>query len=114
MNMPNCTPTEVRDIIDTGLTDTRLTALIVWADAEMTARKLTTAEWTTGLKAQVSALLTASLAAMNDVRSHDKDDYAASTNLPKYYRALAEELISRASYPALISYNEPVEEEDEE
>ena len=112
--MPNCTHSEVRYIIDTGLTDVQLTALIVWADAEMTARCLTTAEWTVGLKAQVSALLTASLASMNDVRSTAKADYQGATDLPKYYRLRAEELINRASLPAMISYNEPVEGEDDE
>lgn len=58
-------------------------------------------------------LLAASLAAMNDVRSQGKNDYVAR-DLPKYYREQAEILISRASVPALISYNEPIPDEEEE
>jgi hypothetical protein len=57
-------------------------------------------------------LLTASLAAMNDVRSQGKQDYeGAKVSLPQYYRNQAERLINLASLPAIISYNEPISEE---
>jgi len=113
--MTNCLPTDVRDIIDTGTTDERLTALIALADAEMLARGMTGTAWTTNLKKQVSMLLTASLAAMNDTRSMGKEGFmTTSLSLPKYYRMLAEEHIKRASVPALISFNEPIPDEEEE
>ena len=110
--MVNCIPDDVRTIIDTGLTDEQLTGLIEEADAEMLARGLTGSAWTLGLKKTISKFIAASHAAMNDVRSHGKADYAAD-KLPQYYRERAEALITQASYPALISYNEPVEGEDE-
>jgi hypothetical protein len=111
--MVNSTYADVRLIIDTGLTDANLTSLIVLADAEMTARRMTSSVYTANLKKQISMLLTASLAAMNDVRSEAKGDYMGSGGLPQYYRSQAEMLISRSSEPALISYNEPIPDEDE-
>lgn len=112
--MANCTFSDVRLIIDTGLTDANLTSLITLADAEMTARGMTGSNWTTNLKKQVSMLLTASLAAMNDARSRGREDYKVTTDLPKYYRERAEELISRSSEPALLSWNDPVPDGEEE
>ena len=110
---PNCTNTEVRDIIDTGLTDARLTALIVLADAEITARGLTGSTWTSDLKKQVSMLLAASLAAMNDVRSMGKEGYmVTSLSLPKWYRQQAEDLIRKVGDIAFTVYTEPDPEEE--
>jgi len=100
----NCTHEEVRLIIDTGLTDSNIESLIAFADAEMLARGMTGTAWTTNLKKQVSMLLTASLAAMNDVRSQGKEGFmTTSLSLPKYYRMLAEEHIKRASIPVRIT-----------
>ena len=112
--MANCTAADVRLIIDTGLTDTNLGSLITLADAEMTARGMTGVLWTTNLKKQVSMLLAASLASMNDARSHGREDYKVSTSLPKYYRERAEELINHSSEPALLSWNDPIPDGDEE
>ena len=88
------TYTDVRDIIDTGLSDARLTALIILADAEISERDI---DATTNVLKQISMLITASLAAMNDVRSFGKADYAAEnysgTALSKMYRNAAEALI---------------------
>jgi hypothetical protein len=100
----NCTYTDVRDIIDTGLTDARLTALIVLADAEIQARNLQGEGWTSGVKKQVSMLITASLAAMNDVRSLGKADYqAGEQNLSEKYRKAAELIIDKMQGPADVA-----------
>lgn len=113
--MANCLAADVRLIIDTGLTDANLTSLITLADEEMTSRGFTTATWTTSLKKKLSMLLTAELAAMNDVRSKGKDgSEVISTSLPKYYRTQAEELVRRVSLPAFIAYYEPSPGEDDE
>ena len=112
--MANCAASDVRLIIDTGLTDANLGSLITLADAEMTARGMSGSIWTANLRKQVSMLLTASLAAMNDARSRGREDYKVSTDLPKYYRERAEELINRSSEPALISWNDPTPEGNDE
>ena len=93
--MVNCTYTDVRDIIDTGLADARLTALIVLSDAEISERDIS---GSANILKQISMLITASLAAMNDTNSTGKADYAAEggsfSSLSKMYRKAAEELIS--------------------
>ena len=113
--MAYCTNSEVRYIIATGLSDAGLTALIVLADAEIDQRGLGTLP--ANIAKQISMLITASLAAMNDVTSYGKADYeAGSANLSKLYRDKAEALIATgvaAGELPLYVYNEPLNEGDD-
>lgn len=114
MKLPNCTEDDVRDIIATGLDTTQIARLITRADAEMTARGIVaSAVYTAELLKDISAFLTAHRASLNDVGTHGKNDYVGR-DMPKYYREQAEILINKASLPAIISYNEPLEDEDED
>jgi hypothetical protein len=71
------------------------------------------AVYTAEVLKDISSFLTAHRASLNDVRSHGKNDYVGR-DLPKYYREQAEILIKRVSLPAIISYNEPIPDEEEE
>jgi hypothetical protein len=116
--MVNCTAADVRRILNTGLVDSDLDLLIAQADAEMTARGLTTATWTTDLKKQVSALIAASLAAMNDARSRGKAGSQVGegrSTLSKWFRECAEGLISsthRVTGKVVSTPYEHIDEDD--
>jgi hypothetical protein len=96
--MVNCVEDDVRRIIDTGLVDADVTALIVLADAEINDREI---DASPGVLKQISMLITASLAAMNDSKSLGKTDYSVvdntSGNLAAAYRKAAEGLINSIS-----------------
>lgn len=111
--MANCTNSEVRYICSTGLDDTQLTALIVLADAEMSDRGITSTNYSAGTLKQVSMLITASLAAMNEITTYGKSDYSSTgESMPKYYRKLAEDLIVRGGELPLYVWNEPLPDEE--
>lgn len=107
--MANCAHEDVRLIIDTGLIDTNIESLIALADQEITDRGLD--GLTTIVKKQISMLLTASLASMNDVRSRGiNSSEAVASNLPQYYREQAEALIARSGDIAFSVYTESEDE----
>ena len=115
--MANCTASDMRMILNTGLVDAELDLLIIQADAEMTARGLTTAIWTPDLKKQVSALLAASLAAMNDSRSRGKvgnEPGEGRYTLSKWYRECAERLIQSTNRITAKVVSTPYEHIDED
>jgi hypothetical protein len=86
------TYTDVRRIIDTGLEDADITALIVQADAEMLEREMS---FTTTNMKTISALITASLIALKDPESRGVGDYSEKVRSPQEWRDAAEGLAER-------------------
>ena len=98
--MASCTPADIRLVINTGLTDDNLTALIALADAEITGRGFTSAKWTVDLKKKLAVLLTAELVSQNDVMSRGINEYqAVKPETPSTWRSLAEKLIASMQGP---------------
>lgn len=107
--MSNCSPSDVRLIINTGLTDTQIETLITLADAEIEARGFTSAKWTSDLKKKLSMLLTAELVALNDVMSRGINEYqAVKPGNSQIWRQMAEKLIQAVQdqYVKATGYSE--------
>ncbi len=108
-DLPSCTFADVRLVINTGLTDENITALIALADAEMTGRSFTSAKWTTDLQKKLAILLTAELVSQNDVMSRGINEYQAiKPEKSSNWRNLAERLIAsmQSCYTKATSYSE--------
>ena len=111
--MPNCIPDDVRLILDTGLEDNDLEALIDVADGEIAARGFSGSVWTAALKRQLSMLLTAELASLNESRIRNAGEYGDVQTSGRKYRERAEALIKNAGEPALLVWTEPTPDEDD-
>src|SRR3989304_4989384 len=102
------TYTDVKRIIDTTLADADITALIVLADAEITARGLTALN-SDVLKA-ISMYLTADMIQPETIVSGGVGpQVAASPMPPANWRKRAEKLISHVQDPPIYVGNDPVE-----
>jgi len=113
--MANCLYTDVRLIIDTGQSSGDIAGLITLADEEIATRGLTGAAWTANNLKRLSMLITAEMLANSDTGARAVGDGTQILGNPsKKYRDQAEAMIKRTSYPALISYNEPLPDEDED
>ncbi len=88
--MAYSTYTEVRRIINTGLEDADITAMITQADQEIRDRDISGNANT--LKT-LSMLITAALIAFKDPRSQGVGDYSESNRDPKEWREDAERFI---------------------
>jgi len=105
--MPNSTSSDIRLIIDSGLTNDEITAIIVLADAEMTARGLD--EGASNIKKLISMLITASLCALRDPASKSIGEYTESKLSAEGWRSLAENYISHlVDIPFLVA-NDPID-----
>lgn len=113
--MANCTATEVKIIIDTGMSDADVGSLITLADLEISSRSLVN-----NLKL-ISMLISASLVALRDDKSRLSGAYAAraggefgySYSLSAYLRKMAEDLIRRGESGTsggvpLYVWNDPI------
>jgi hypothetical protein len=106
--MANCTASDVRLIIDTGLEDVELGELITLADEEITVRGLSGAPWTANNLRSLSMRLAAELAALNDTSSRSTGAFEERSNQARKYRQQAEELIMRVGEVPFAAYGEPV------
>jgi len=107
--MANCTATEVKTIITTGLTDPEVTALIVLADAEITARGLDTRN--SSLLKTISMLITADLISARAPPTLTLSPMGYSNPMPTW-RQKAEALILRSGTPPIVVSNDPVETDE--
>jgi len=108
--MANCTYDDVKRIIETSLEDADITALIVLADAEITARGLTSLN-SDVLKA-ISRYLPADMIQPETIRSGNIGAISGQNPPPPNWRQRAELLISKArvsTEPPIYVANEPVE-----
>jgi len=111
--LANCTASDVRLVINTGLTDDEIAALIALADTEVEARGFISPKWTAGLKKRLSMLLTAELVSMNDVMSRGINEYqAVKPGNASLWRQMAEKLVAsvQGPYVKATSYREIDEE----
>jgi len=104
--MGNCDASDVRILVDTGLTDSSIIDLIALADGEILARKLSTV-WTSANLQQLSMLLTAELVANNDTSLRNPGEYGPKGQAPEKFRKQAEHLISSLEI-GFIAYTSPV------
>ena len=107
--MVYCTYTDVKRIIDTTLADADITALIVLADAEITARGLTTLS--SDVLKTISMYLTADMIQSETVASGSIGALSAqSPPPPPNWRKRAEKLIGMclAGTPPIYVSNDPV------
>jgi len=104
--MANCDASDVRILVDTGLTDSSIVDLIALADGEIFARKLST-NWTANNLKQLSMLLTAELVANDDTSLRNAGEYGAKGQAPEKFRKQAEKLISNLEI-GFIAYTSPV------
>lgn len=103
--MVNCTFDEVRLIIDSTLTDVNITALIVIADAEITARHITSTSRSAGVLKLISMYLTASYIAMRDPHSRSVGKYRETVASAKDWMLLANQKINDTSPIPRLAYN---------
>jgi hypothetical protein len=90
--MVNCTYSDVRLIIDTGLTDANITSLIVLADDEITVRGFDSQTTTT--KKRISMIFTAALIALRDAGAKSIGEYSQTLLSAKDWQAVKAQLIT--------------------
>lgn len=113
--MANCTYSDVRLIIDTGMSSGDIASVITLADEEITTRELTGSAWTANNLKHLSMLIAAEMLANNDTAARAVGDGTQVLGNPsKKYRQQAEDLIERLSAQggseiAFVAYSEPEE-----
>lgn len=89
--MANCVLGEVRLIIETSLSDANITALIVLADAEITARSMDSRP--ANVLKTISMFLTAAIIAGRDPKSYGLGEYRQTSMTAMDWRGVAEKQI---------------------